>query len=233
MGMTRQCRCWPAAGRRPRGSGPMSAMTAPFSGAAPLAVVFKLCRDRSGEHPSAHIKGAGHPAGRCLCRIQPALSGRSQAGSRSARTMLGTWPPQVFRACGCRGQHPQGQAARGHLADRLRGGEADRQAVRDRARDQRSRCCRRLETRQRLSVLLVGELEAWLRAEHAQLSKHAKVPPQPKLHLGRQRVHPAAHVGDAACDPDLHSDRKRDHRLSTKERRRASASGHTLAGTAT
>ena len=57
------------------------------------------------------------------------------------------------------------------------------------------------------------------------------VPPKPLLNLKCQGAHAAPHVGDAACDPDFHSRRKRDHRPSTTERSRASASGSTLAGT--
>ena len=58
-----------------------------------------------------------------------------------------------------------------------------------------------------------------------------RIPPEPLLNLQRQRVHASPHVGDAARDPDSHSRRKRDHRPSTTERSRASASGSTLAGT--
>ena len=59
------------------------------------------------------------------------------------------------------------------------------------------------------------------------------IAPEPLLHLDRQAVHAAAHVGRPARDPDFHPGRKGDHVRSNAGSSRAGLSGSIMAGTMT
>ena len=70
----------------------------PFAGPDPPAAAFFYSPDRGGEHPEQHLAGyAGHNAGRRLCRLQPALRGRPQAGADRRGGVLGACAAQVLR----------------------------------------------------------------------------------------------------------------------------------------
>ena len=78
-----------------------------------------------------------HPRGRHLRRVQPPLPGWPTAGADHRRGMLVALAKEVLRARRHRGQQATGQERAADLAARAGGGEADRPAVRHRARDQR------------------------------------------------------------------------------------------------
>ena len=135
---TPPCRSWPRA-RRSRGiSGPMCATTGRSAGAAPPAALYYASRDRRHEHPVRHLQGLQrHPAGRRLWRLQRAVRRLARAGAGHVRAVLGARQPAVLRARRHRGQCPARQEGGGDLAGRAGGGQADRRAVRHRARHQR------------------------------------------------------------------------------------------------
>ena len=114
---------------------------APFGGPDPPAALFRYARDRSGDHPVEHLQTfAGILAGRRLCRIQAALRAWPIAGTRHRGALLGSRPAQVLRACRHRGGQEARQARAADLTAGAGGREADRRAVRHRARDQRRDC---------------------------------------------------------------------------------------------
>ena len=138
MATTRRCRCWPGARPPPGGPGSMSATTAPFGGPDPPAALFHYSRDRSGDHPVEHLRTLHRdPPGRRLCRLQPPLCGRKIAGACHRGSVLVAFPEEVLRARRHRGRQATRQERAADLARGAGGGEADRRAVRHRARDQR------------------------------------------------------------------------------------------------
>ncbi len=137
----------------------------PFGGPDPPAAVFfysPRSRRRASRAASGELCRAD--AGRRLCRLQPALRGRPQAGADHRGGVLGACAAQVLRP---------GAAQQG--ADRDRGGRAHRCAVRHRARDQRpaaagapGACATSAAGRSSIA------LEAWLREQRARLSGNSE-----------------------------------------------------------
>ena len=128
MPTTRRCRCWPRARPAPAGCGPMCATTGP----SPAPIRRRRCSSTrptaAASIPRRHLASyAGIDAGGCLCRLQPALRGRPQAGADHRGGLLGACAAQVLRA---------GRGIK-QGADRDRSGRTHRCAVRHRARDQR------------------------------------------------------------------------------------------------
>ena len=111
---------------------------APFGGADPPAALFHYSRDRSGDHPVEHLRSftgilqADAYAG--YNRLYAA--GRSPGPVTEAACFV-AFPEEVLRARRHRGQQATRQERAADLAARAGGGEADRRAVRHRARDQR------------------------------------------------------------------------------------------------
>ena len=148
----------------------------PFGGPAPPAVVFYYSRDRAGEHPEGHLKGftgilqadayAGYnrlydaerrpgPIQDCLC----------WAHARRKFFVLADIAANARRGAGAPPISPLALQAVTRI-DRLFDLE---RAINGVSAD------RRLAVRTELSTPLVAELEAWMRAERARLSRHAPV----------------------------------------------------------
>jgi hypothetical protein len=69
-----------------------------------------------------------------------------------------------------------------------------------------------------------------LAAEDEEIAR-MRVAPETLLHLQRQAVDAAAHIGDTTGEPDAHAGGKGDHRPSSAESTRASAAPSTSAPT--
>lgn len=148
----------------------------PFSGAAPPAVVFKFSRDRGGEHPAAHLKGwQGILQADAYAGYNQLYQGDRKPGPVLPALCWAHGRRKFFELADVEGNIRKGKSPKEispiafeavKRIDALFGIERELGGLGAAAR---------LEARQRLSVPLVGELEAWLRAERAQLSKHAKV----------------------------------------------------------
>ena len=112
----------------------------PFGGGAPPAALFYFSRDREmAPSEPASRRLAGHPAGRCLWRLQRALSRPTAIPAGHRARCAGPCPAQVLRTGRHRRRTPaRGKPAARHLARRAGGREADRRHLRHRARDQRT-----------------------------------------------------------------------------------------------
>uniref|UniRef100_UPI001107C904 IS66 family transposase n=1 Tax=Poseidonocella sp. HB161398 TaxID=2320855 RepID=UPI001107C904 len=148
----------------------------PFSGAAPPAAVFKFSRDRGGEHPAAHLKGwQGILQADAYAGYNQLYQGDRKPGPVLPALCWAHGRRKFFELADVEGNIRKGKSSKEispiafeavKRIDALFGIERELGGLGAAAR---------LEARQRLSAPLVGELEAWLRAERAQLSKHAKV----------------------------------------------------------
>jgi transposase len=148
----------------------------PFSGAAPPAAVFKFSRDRGGEHPAAHLKGwQGILQADAYAGYNQLYQGDRKPGPVLPALCWAHGRRKFFELADVEGNIRKGKSPKEispiafeavKRIDALFGIERELGGLGAAAR---------LEARQRLSAPLVGELEAWLRAERAQLSKHAKV----------------------------------------------------------
>lgn len=148
----------------------------PFGGTAPPAVIFRFSRDRGGAHPTEHLKG-----------WQGILQADAYAGYndlyRGDRTPGPVLPAlcwsharrKFFELADVEGNIRKGKDAREispiafeavKRIDALFDIERDISGLDPAAR---------LEARKARSAPLVAALELWLRAQRAQLSKHAKV----------------------------------------------------------
>ena len=148
----------------------------PFGGTAPPAVVFRFSRDRSGDHPTEHLKG---------------WKGILQADAYAGYNQLyapGRAPGPVTSAlCWSHARRKFFELA--DIAGNIRKGKSTKEispiafeavkrinALFEIERDLNGLDpAARLAARQRLSAPLVESLETWLRGERALLSKHAKV----------------------------------------------------------
>jgi hypothetical protein len=83
--------------------------------------------------------------------------------------------PEVFRTCRHRRQCAAEQDSDADLADRIRGRQTHRCALRHRAEINGLSAAGRLAVRQERGTPLVAALEAWMRAERAKLSRHNAV----------------------------------------------------------
>jgi transposase len=148
----------------------------PFAGTAPPAVIFRFSRDRGGEHPALHLKGwqgilqadayAGynqlHDAKRLPGAVTSALC---WSHSRRKFFELADIESNIRKGNSAREMSPIAFEAVRRI-DALFNNEREINGQDPAAR---------LAARQRLSVPLVEDLQAWLRSERALLSKHAKV----------------------------------------------------------
>jgi len=162
----------------------------PFGGAAPPAVIFRFSRDRGGAHPTEHLKGwQGILQGEEVRKtvrgtVFPtnAYAGYNDLyrGDRTPGPVLPAlcWSHarrKFFELADVEGNIRKGKDAREispiafeavKRIDALFDIERDISGLDPAAR---------LEARQARSAPLVAALELWLRAQRAQLSKHAKV----------------------------------------------------------
>ena len=138
----------------------------PFGGPAPPAAMFYYSRDRGGEHPRRHLAGY---AGILQADAYAGFSKLYEAGAspgRSPRRPAGPWPAQVLRA----------GRSRARRRWRSRRSAGSMRSSPSSARSTAAAPTQRLRGRARTRVApLVAELEAWMRAERARLSRHADV----------------------------------------------------------
>lgn len=148
----------------------------PFGGTAPPAVVFRFSRDRSGEHPTGHLKG-----------WQGILQADAYAGYNQLYDPKRSPGPVASALCWAHARRKFFELA--DVEKNIRKGKNAKEispiafeAVRridalfEIERDINGEApAARLEVRQRLSAPLVADLKRWLRGERALLSKHAKV----------------------------------------------------------
>jgi transposase len=102
----------------------------PFAGPAPPAAVFFYSPDRRGEHPERHLRG-----------LTGILQADAYAGFNRLYDGARRPTPVTEAACWAHGRRSffeLADPAVPAIANRARGGEADRRPLRHRARDQRS-----------------------------------------------------------------------------------------------
>ena len=135
----------------------------PFAGPDPPAAVFFYSRNRAGEHPDAASRRlCRHPAGRRLCRVRRALRRQAQTGPDHRGGLLEPWPAPLLRA----GRSAQSTAG-------SRGGSRIDEIFAIERRINGLPVGDRLAVRQREAKPIVADLERWMRAERARLSRHA------------------------------------------------------------
>jgi transposase len=116
-----------------------------------------------------------HPAGRCLCRLQPALSPRPEARTGDGGALLEPCAAQVLWTGRHRRQCTSGKGRAADLADCFRGVKRI-DLLFDIERDINGLVAKqRLAVRAERSAPLVAKLEEWIRGERAKLSRHAPV----------------------------------------------------------
>ena len=137
----------------------------PFAGPDPPAAVFFYSRDRGGEHPERHLAGyAGILQADAYAGFGELYDGRRKPGPITEAACWAMAGASFFELA---------DLAQGAARDR--GGPAHRRDLRHRARDQRlARPASVLAARQERIAPLVAELEQWMRAERARLSRHAE-----------------------------------------------------------
>ena len=148
----------------------------PFGGTAPPAVVFRFSGDRSGEHPTGHLKG-----------WQGILQADAYAGYNQLYDPKRVPGPVASALCWAHARRKFFELADVEKNIRKRKNANDISPIAFEAvrridalfeieRDINGEApAARLEARQRLSAPLVADLKSWLRGERALLSKHAKV----------------------------------------------------------
>ncbi len=148
----------------------------PFGGTGPPAVVFRFSRDRSGEHPTAHLKGwQGVLQADAYAGYNQLYQGDRKPGPVLPALCWSHARRKFFELADVEGNIRKGKSPKDispiafeavkridALFEIERGLNGQDPAA-------------RLEARQRLSAPLVENLEHWLRGERAKLSKHAKV----------------------------------------------------------
>lgn len=148
----------------------------PFGGPAPPAVIFKFSRDRSGEHPTAHLKGwQGILQADAYAGYNQLYDPKRSPGPVASALCWSHARRKFFELADVEGNIKKGKDAKEISPIAF---EAVRRmdALFDIERDINGKPpAARLEVRQRLSAPLVKDLEIWLRGERALLSKHAKV----------------------------------------------------------
>jgi hypothetical protein len=148
----------------------------PFAGQAPPAAVFYYSRDRAGEHPEGHLKGftgilqadayAGYNGLYDPKRDPgPLIDALCWAHARRKFFVLADIAANARRGAGAPSISPLALQAVTRI-DRLFDLE---RAINGLSAD------RRLAVRTELSAPLIAELECWMRAERARLSRHAPV----------------------------------------------------------
>ena len=136
----------------------------PFAGPDPPAAVFFYSRNRGGEHPARHLAGyAGILQADAYAGFGDLYDGKRKPG------------PITEAACWSHGRRKFFELAdlqQGAAGDR--GGPAHRRDLRHRARDQWPAGRRSAGGAPASSIApLVADLEEWMRAERARLSRHA------------------------------------------------------------
>jgi hypothetical protein len=148
----------------------------PFGGTGPPAVVFRFSRDRSGEHPTAHLKGwQGVLQADAYAGYNQLYQGDRKPGPVLPALCWSHARRKFFELADVEGNIRKGKSPKDispvafeavkridALFEIERGLNGQDPAA-------------RLEARQRLSAPLVENLERWLRGERAKLSKHVKV----------------------------------------------------------
>ena len=171
---TPRCRCWPGA-RPPRGgSGVYVRDDRPFGGPDPPAALFRYSRDRSGDHPVAHLKTF---AGILQADIYAGFNRLYEAG-REPGSIIGG-------ACWAHSRRKFYELA-DIAASKRRGKTAPPisplalEAVKridllfDIERGINGEGAEhRLAVRRKLSAPVLAELQDWMRAERGKLSRHA------------------------------------------------------------
>jgi transposase len=148
----------------------------PFGGTAPPAVVFRFSRGRGGEHPTEHLKGwKGILQADAYAGYNELYRGDRKPGPVTSGLCWSHARRKFFELADIEGNIRKGKDAKEispialeavKRIDALFEIERELNGLDPGAR---------LEARQRLAAPLVDSLEAWLRAERALLSKHAKV----------------------------------------------------------
>lgn len=148
----------------------------PFGGAAPPAVVFRFSRDRGGEHPVAHLKDwQGILQADAYAGYNPLYRGDRKPGPVLSALCWSHARRKFFELADVEGNIRKGKDAREispvafeavKRIDALFDIEREIAGLDPAAR---------LEARKAHAAPQVAALELWLRAQRAQLSKHAKV----------------------------------------------------------
>ena len=104
-----------------------------------------------------------HPAGRCLCRLQPALHPRPEARTGDGGALLEPCAAQVLCSWPTSPPMHVGERPRRRSRRLLSRPSNASSVVRHRARHQRTGCQERLAVREERSAPLVAKLEEWMR----------------------------------------------------------------------
>lgn len=148
----------------------------PFGGAAPPAVIFRFSRDRGGAHPTEHLAGwKGILQADAYAGYNDLYRGDRKPGPVLPALCWSHARRKFFELADVEGNIRKGKDAREispiafeavKRIDALFDVEREIAGLDPAAR---------LEARKARSATLVAALERWLRAQRAQLSKHAKV----------------------------------------------------------
>ena len=148
----------------------------PFGGTAPPAVVFRFSRDRGGAHPTEHLKGwQGLLQADAYAGYNDLYRGDRKPGPVLPALCWSHARRKFFELADVEGNIRKGKDAKEISPIAL---EAVKRidALFDIEREISGLDpAARLEARKARSAPLVAALELWLRAQRAQLSKHAKV----------------------------------------------------------
>lgn len=148
----------------------------PFGGAAPPAVVFRFSRDRGGEHPVAHLKDwQGILQADAYAGYNPLYRGDRKPGPVLSALCWSHARRKFFELADVEGNIRKGKDAR-EISPVAFEAVTRIDALFDIEREIAGLApAARLEARKAHAAPQVAALELWLRAQRAQLSKHAKV----------------------------------------------------------
>jgi transposase len=148
----------------------------PFGGAAPPAVIFRFSRDRSGEHPTEHLTGwKGILQADAYAGYNDLYLGDRKPGPVLPALCWSHARRKFFELADVEGNIRKGKDAK-EISPIAFEAVKRIDVLFEIERDMNGQDpAARLAARQVRSASLVEDLERWLRAERALLSKHAKV----------------------------------------------------------
>ena len=149
----------------------------PFGGKDPPAALFYASRDRTREHPERHLAGyAGILQADAYDGYNRLYLPDRKPGPIVEALCWSHARRKFFELADIAANARRSKTRDADLADRIRGRQTHRRALRHRARDQRP-VGRRVAwlCARRGALPLVAALEAWMRAERAKLSRHTAV----------------------------------------------------------
>jgi transposase len=148
----------------------------PFGGPAPPAALFRYSRDRCGEHPAEHLEGfTGILQADRYAGYNQLFDGARQWGSIRAAFCWAHARRAFFKLADIAANPQRGKKAQAISPLAL---EAVRRIDAVFEIERSINGCsaeQRLAVRRELSAPLIADLEAWMRAERAGLSRHAEV----------------------------------------------------------